>query len=371
MFLFLLTPFFISAFAENRVSPSEVLEKAPHQIKSNLWANRSQEKDIILDFLNNELQEEKKFQISFESGLDGHKTKAQSLYTVDVGADVEKGVYPFEFRFKAGAKIKFKDNELIEEVTKLLLNFDYHLSPRWKIYTFVERFSDTYLSIRHRYELGGGLMYQWESEVKRKFKIKEKDKIEEYSWDKILAHFNRQSKQKKEELKNMEQIFSKKYSTWAWSIAFTIFSELEQAVIKSDAEDTIKNDALDPQDVTLPSEQRFRWVLRPQVICRPLENLTLKAWGYCKFPLGSPNSSDGIWDFRFNGGGRSEFSLPLYSKWAKSISIIFEYLLNYDKAPPTISDKIKNEYLAQNIKLLDEKAEKLHHEFKFKLKISF
>ncbi|GAG09842.1 unnamed protein product, partial [marine sediment metagenome] len=111
---------------------------------------------------------------------------------------------------------------------------------------------------------------------------------------------------------------------------------------------------------------------RPSVTLRPLENLELSALAYLKFPLGNTHTINGDWDFRFDGGGRSEFSLPVKSDWAKKISIIFEYLLHYDGAPPEIPESALSDYKDnKGISLVKKTAEKKHHEFKFMMQIKF
>jgi hypothetical protein len=86
----------------------------------------------------------------------------KELSKLNLNSSVSKGFYPNELTFITDSNFQLEDGAVKENVTKLLLNYEYFLRQWLEGYLFVERFSDSYLSIQQRYEIGTGIKLEAE-----------------------------------------------------------------------------------------------------------------------------------------------------------------------------------------------------------------
>ena len=373
------------------------------------WIKRFEEVKKFFEFLNTKNEELNRLNISVGAGFKGDWSGKKELYKLDIESEISKGIYPNEFRFKAGASIQLIDKTLQEDVTSLMVNYDHHFKPWLEVYGFVERFSNSYLSIKQRYEIGAGISFELDlldttkkidkelntirdksekfmnihgnitDEVYKEFR-EYLDKLEDDSPDKKLAINLLRSKYEdlEKEEKRIKQAFKKKYAKLSVGLAMSLFSELEQAEIKAyfdeikeeNGEQVIQK-ATETTSILLDMEHRFRFVLRPSVVVRPTDDLTLMAFKYFKYPLNSPYQN-GERDYRTDALIRAQLVLKKDAGGAAKVSLIIEYQQHYDNFPPRLSqskiDKFANgKILRDGYKI----AEDTHEEFKFMLKISF
>ena len=87
----------------------------------------------------------------------------KELSKLNLNSSISKGFFPNEFTFITDSSYQLEDGAVKENVTKLLLNYEYYFSKCLEGYVFVERFSDSYLSIQQRYEIGTGLKLETDS----------------------------------------------------------------------------------------------------------------------------------------------------------------------------------------------------------------
>lgn len=357
------------------------------------WVNQFKDTGKFIKFLKDKDKEGKlqKLDLSVDAGFNGHKAGENSLYKLDIGAQIIKGIYPREFRFKAGTSVQFKDEKLQEDVTTILINYDYHFRPWLEIYGFVERFSDSFLSIQQRYEIGGGIKLEMELFGTTKKEIDEKLKTygknskvyEQYRCylNKRLTNTNSLYKQL-EDLEEQEefivQSLRKKYAKLAIGLHFTLFSELEQAKIETYADEIVKENGIsnikkvtESTMFSLDGEQRFRFVLGPSVIFRPWDTFSLQGLIYRKYPFISPYKKEGRLDYRCDTVLRAKLDLPKVPNFEGTVSVIFEYQRHYDNIPPQLPKSVIDEYFADGKVLRKTAAEDTHEEFKFKLQIQF
>ena len=149
-----------SAYAQDLLSSIKELEKvlAEEEATKNLsWV-----KDLKLHmkYLKEKENELRQLVLSFGAGYTGNKAGETSLYKLDVNAKAEKTIYPFAFRFSAGTIVQYENDKLKEDVTSLILNFDYYIASWLESFVFLDRFSDKYLSIKERYEIGAGIKFE-------------------------------------------------------------------------------------------------------------------------------------------------------------------------------------------------------------------
>lgn len=312
------------------------------------------------------------FNLSVGAGYNGHKAGESHLYKLDVSTKISYDIYPHTFRFDAATSAQVKNNELEENILSLLVNYDYHFYHWLEIYGFAERFSDSYLSILQRYETGGGIKFEldfldskWKKKIKSYkgastvYKEMKKAIVDIYKDHDSTAHkdllLGKLSALKSEGIRIVEALRKKK----AWlslGMAFTVLSELEKAEISSivDVEATPANntsengnengveptpEANDPEKFPLPAEHRFRFVLRPSFILRPVPNVSLSGMFYIKYPLGRPHRveiEEGEWrrDYRMDYFAQLKLTLPKTPGWAKEIALVFAYQRHFDNLPP-------------------------------------
>ena len=293
----------------------------------------------------------------------------------------------------------------------MMVNYDYHFTPWFQVYGFVERFSNSYLSIKQRYEIGTGISFELDLFNKEKIdkelnsiRSKSEEDYEKFKniygniTDALYEEFrtyldnlpddtpvekhakyliSSKFEDLEKEEKRIKQAFKKKYAKLSVGLAISLFSELEQAEINVyfDEERTVNGvetiQATETTSITLDMEHKFRFVLRPLVVFRPSDDLTLMAFKYFKCPLGSP-TENGERDYRTDALIRAEFELKKAAGWAEKLSFILEYQRHYDNLPPFIPQS-KIDEKANEGKFLrgDGIAEKIHDEFKFVFKISF
>jgi len=87
----------------------------------------------------------------------------KELSKLNLNSSISKGFFPNELTFITDSSFQLEDGAVKENVTKLLLNYEYYFSKGLEGYVFVERFSDSYLSIQQRYEIGTGLKLETDS----------------------------------------------------------------------------------------------------------------------------------------------------------------------------------------------------------------
>ncbi|MCK4782350.1 MAG: hypothetical protein KAV87_01265 [Desulfobacteraceae bacterium] len=397
-FLLIAAQFFLStpAYADNIEDIYKKLKKElPKEDQE--WKEKFNMIEKYIEKLNKTDKELQQLNLSVEAGFDGHRAGEENLYKLNSEIEIAKGVYPSAFRFRAGTSVQLKNNDWQEEVTSLMVNYDYHFKPWLEVYGFVERFSDSYLSIKHRYEVGGGIMTEldffgttkkisekWDKDLNTYEDISREahkgyrsylKKLDESSTDKEPTIKTRLLRKQlcdlKKEEKRIKQTFNKKQARLSVGMALTIFSELEKVEIEKKFVDESIPEEKEP--FSLDGEQRFRIVLRPSVVFRPTKTLTLRMLKYYKHPLGSPIKGewDGKRDYRTDALIRAELKLPVTPKWAKNVLLVFEYKRHYDNLPLEVPKPIVDDYKDKGMELLKWRAENMHEQFKFKLKILF
>ena len=161
-----------SLYAQDNIKIAETLEKVlPDKTKKNkkLYDDWGDNFIKALKFLKAAEKERRALDLLVELGFNGNKAgRENNLYKLNVGTEVRKGGFRNEFRFKAETSILYEDDTLKENVTTTLVNYDYYLLPFLETYGFIERFSNSYLSIHQRYEIGLGFKLEREFGTTRK-----------------------------------------------------------------------------------------------------------------------------------------------------------------------------------------------------------
>lgn len=351
-----------------------------------VWAERFR---LAAGLLENKKKELSRLDLSLAAGFNGDQAGDQSFYKLNLDASLTKSVYPSALRFRAGTSVLYRNNALQEDVTTLVMNFDHYFKPWLETYAFVERFSDTYLSLKQRYEVGGGLKLELNlfdtpagAGERREKAILEVDGAQSLrDYETYLTRLETSDPGKvdteslgflledyKTERQKILAGLRQKNSLLSVGLAMSVFSEMEQAEINTTVLD---------QGIAMPfkyspdSIQRFRFVLRPNLAFRPLGLLTFKGHIYLKYPLGGQTHRDGRLDYRRDSLFSAELKLPTDPEWGNKISLIFEFQQHYQNVPSRIPQSVIDDYLAADKFITTTVAEKTHNIYAFKLSITF
>jgi hypothetical protein len=376
------------------------------------------------DFLKEIKKEEQRLNLSVSGAYSEDTAGQQKLSRLEINTGINKGYFPRTFQFNMGTTIQFKNKGLLEDVTKLQLSYDHYFSRWLKVYGFAERFADTYLSIRHRYEVGAGIKIEAEPfgltrEANEKWKEYDNCRINEVNnFIGFLNHIapppplaplfnscivlsgasldngvilallkelcNPSNGKKNKKIERIERAFKKRHKIMILGLAVTVLSELEQAEIETTlneretGENNMNTDKVLEDSVKFPleAEQGYRLVVRPSLVIRPVDSVEIEGVYYHKFPLSMPKN-----DFRSLLKVQAKYDMSSSVPWAKKISVILEYQREYDNMPPQIPgskvDKFINDYrVANNLEELSLQlgktiAEKAHDKFQWKLEVQF
>lgn len=382
-FIIALSSFSSPALAADVVKTAESLEKElpKEESKENKkWITQFKNAAAFLKKYGTIFQPLK---LSVAAGYYGHKSGDSSLYNLSLNTGINYNVFPNAFRFSAGTNIQYRDNQLLENVTTLLMSYDHHIKPWLEIYGFVERFSDSYLDIKQRYEIGCGLKVELDIlNANRRKELKEyksnsasykdyKDNLKNLGKPAhVIETMSAQlaSLDRPETTECVEQAIKKKYAKLSVGLALSLFSELEHAEIGAAIMKEIDNQVVEEyKSFLLDAEHRFRFVLRPSLLFRPIDELTFRGLVYFKCPIGRPYTVNNKFDMRLDGLFRLEYRLAGVPGWAKSVSLILEYQRHYDNLPPGLSQSILDEYTIAG----DIFARTTHDEFSFQLAFLF
>ncbi len=320
--------------------------------------------------------------ISIGTGFYGDQAGDHNLYNLVLDANLDYTVYPNEFRFQAGTRVQFQDGAMNENMTTLLVNYDHYMKPWLEIYGFMQRFSDSYLSIQHRYDIGLGCKFEYNLSNSRRAK----NKAEQYhSICKSLDYFEtvvnsslasphdrdalkESVKKLRDKARNYNDTFNKIYSSLELSMAFSLFADLEQAELEVPFCETVDNVIVkSTKKIPLEANQRLMLSLRPKIVFRPLDYITLKGYIYFKYPLTGETRLDGRLDLCKDAFLSLEVGMPGESKFAEKLSFILEYQYHFDSVPPFLPQDILDKYQLDGPVI----AEGTHQAIVFKLAIKF
>ncbi|MEP6647492.1 MAG: hypothetical protein ABJC12_10425 [Saprospiraceae bacterium] len=137
--------------------------------------------------LNQRELQERYFKGKTKFGFNGDYSSTKNMYVISPGISISRGTFPSQFRFKYNSDLTLTNNKITENLSNLYTSFDYH--PAWgdripfEAFTFLSRFTDTYLGVDVRYEIGGGLVLSNWSRKFNKKGIEEHDKTNKVKFD--------------------------------------------------------------------------------------------------------------------------------------------------------------------------------------------
>ena len=318
---------------------------------------------------------------------------SSSATTMD--AALTKELYPSTLRFRAATKFIFTSQSVQNELTSILINYDYYLTPHVELYSFLERFSDSFMSIKQRYESGVGvkfeldadplrgtrggrppvprsarneeaLMEAWEKAelASRYFVLKDRflaSPLIERLGDKLI-HVRAILESIERDRRSTELGLAKKRSPFNVGLALSVFSEVEQADIDTATIDPSTGENI---QILMDPIQLFRFTIRPSFNWKISDSVTLSSQLYWK-----GSSIDFFKDARLDLYSRLDFRVARDFLWGGPLSVALDYQFHYDWRPPAIPAVQVLDYAARGIDLKFTAGEKYHHYMAIKFNVS-
>lgn len=359
-----------------------------------------------IDFLREKEQEQKSLKGSTKFSLNGDQSGNDKLYRYGAGINFTRGNYPSKLTLASEIGMTLNNGTVREDVSSLHISYDYHPtnwnrhwvrdSLRIQEYIFVDRYSDNFLGIDQRYELGCGLIVaSWSkrltekggSESKRlnQFifdpadydasilkecvrKCYEIDTLSMPSWGDIEILKNAQNRAR--------TALKKEYSTLRVGFLLGAFFETEKITIK----DTLETSTGDKQFISqsLTATQKLKWEVRPTIVWQLSDRFALSIRPYFKFGL------PGRWYSNVRSETGDRFDKKVDSRVDVQSSIRIKFSSGEDFQSSLLGIELSYRYLYDNApgrvfirqpgstdKMLLVKAQNTHHIVRFSFVMGF
>jgi hypothetical protein len=316
-----------------------------------------------------------------------------SNHLLNVDTNIVKDRYPSALKFRTSSKLLLSKGSLQNESSTILLSLNHYLLPFLEGYVFTEKFSDSFMSIKQRYEMGAGFKFEYNFDpirsdpavnpvqalealtppgagappraIRRAVELAEKRLMDLFpSLEEGLLRALKQAGVSSDDLTvifscleaveraygRIDTALAKDRSWLNVGIAFSAFSEVEQNEIAPyyytpTGQKVSKSYLLDP-------EQRFRFVIRPSVEWFIADGVSLTSMLYVKLPLGAPytkliildpenpSQKTRYYDWRVDSNTDLKFNLGRNLSWGGDISLTLEYQYHFDNAPPGLPESL-------------------------------
>ncbi len=331
------------------------------------------------------------FKGSANFGFSGDQSEDQKLYQIAGGIRVNMENYPSQFNFKTGISMILNNGRFSENVSDIHISYDYHPLKEHKLwlenYVFLNRFSDAYLGVDQRYEIGGGvilnkyfknkLLPTGQSKVEAVSKVTfDPDAYTGTTWfmctkekctalDLPIPDKADIKKLKKAQQREINSVV-KNHSQVRLGMLVGGFFELEK-IVASDSLETISGKKFYSEE--FEAEANFRIELRPTLTYQPTETWSLKMRPYLKFPLPhewfSTVTQGEFEDKRVDF--RMDWDTRLHVSMSKHAGIDLNYRIIYDHAP---TRTFYNDLSPEGVPVLLS-ANSFHHVFGVSFNVGF
>lgn len=316
-----------------------------------------------------------------------------SNHLLNVDTNIVKDQYPSALKFRTSTKLLLSKGSLQNESSTILLSLNHYLLPFLEGYVFTEKFSDSFMSIKQRYEMGAGFKFEYNFDpirgdpavdpvrtlealtppgagappraLRRTLELAEKRFMDLFpSLEEGFLRALKEAGVPPDDLtvifsclETVERVYDRidtalaKDRSWLnVGIAFSAFSEVEQDEIAPyyytpTGQKVSKSYLLDP-------EQRFRFVIRPSLEWFIADGVSLTSMLYVKLPLSAPytkliildaenpSQKTRYYDWRVDSATDLKFNLGRNLSWGGDISLTLEYQYHFDNAPPGLPESL-------------------------------
>jgi hypothetical protein len=337
-----------------------------------------------LAFLRAEEERQRAVKGSVTFGLTGDESGPRSLFKLNTGISLARGNYPSEITVDTFLGLQLVNGQVQEDVTSLKISYDYHTTDAVEYFAFAERFSDNFLSIQQRYEVGfgarvgfhAGRVGNWR-ETDRHFANLRRNLpgIRTIAATLPQASVTRQQAIRVLDpmrfdtaLDNLEHMVQDEQARLFVGVAASVFAEIENAAI-----DVLSIPSADPAAPTLKTkidlegEHRYRLNLRPTIRFRPSRQILLRVYPYWKLPLDGwqrvtlPNG-ERRFDYRRDVLSEMTWSIRPEDTGVEGVEFVFTFNHFFDNVPPFVPAKFIDDAAAAG-RVLDRLIAEEGHRF--------
>jgi hypothetical protein len=318
-------------------------------------------------------------------------SQSLSSNNISLSSSFTYGVYPTEAELNTNFSFDYVDNEIAQTTTfqetmsSYVFNVEQYFSPNWEGYGFIERFSNSFMGVDQRWEVGCGLKWEGEQltgdrrqkwqrmesngdilafmenllqilEGKEVYRVKIADNdyfrmaaalvsegfygrpqgdIEQIVKDvraylDILKLFNKENEKGK-----LWQAWAKRHANAQFDLAGSFLVDithpsLTYTILSQNADrewltPSVEKKQFDP-------ESKLRASLRAGVVLRPSENVEISSKWYFKLPLTLTRirfNDDNVYDLRIDSFSRVGYKIPI-GKGSSKIEIGLQLDYFYD-----------------------------------------
>jgi|WetSurMetagenome_2_1015567.scaffolds.fasta_scaffold95008_1 hypothetical protein len=307
-------------------------------------------------------------------GISGNTSNSVDYHKIRSNTELKYGTFPYKFLLNLETETEIKNGKTNDKISDLFISYDYYPDAgklhvytqenryKRKLFIFVSRYSDSYLGIDEKYELGTGVVFNFsnshqDSIILTKTGIENKTKIKEVR-DSGKTH-------KPAEMDELDQANITKYRIIRPALLFGIFYEVEKMAFF----DSIPTDTgLIAYPSNLDATNQIMLEARPTLEFNFTDNLSLSLKCYFKMPISQlrelntvklGDTTDARFDYFI------DFPIVLNYKVNKTMEFSLRYRFMYDNAP-------QRRFIAldENRKFLI-KPDQRHHSIDLMLTVNF
>lgn len=285
---------------------------------------------------------------SLTFGYSGDEGGGKGKYTVNAKVGIGRGEYPRRTQLTVETSVRIEDGLLAEDVAQFVANYNSYPQSWLEGYVFIERFSDSYLGVDQRYEVGVGMLAEgsvWSWRLPRGRALRD-------TLDLVRPDRAGRDVLKLPAVPGLTPTDSFPDSLWkathmvyegmrransllTLGCAMSVLAEVERSHL-SVYVDTLMGagvcEATDTRTFIVPASTRYRVSLRPTLDLRPADDWSVRALCYFKLPLGGPYYVNDRFDFRVD----AEIVLCGKIPGNENLGLTLRYRDAYDHAPPRL-----------------------------------
>jgi hypothetical protein len=323
-------------------------------------------------------------------GLSGDEAGERSLFKLNTGISLSRGVFPSELSVVSRFGLQMRDGRLQEDVTSLLITHDYHASHYLQYFTFAERFTDSFLSIQQRYEIGFGARVgasfgrvgNWRAVDARFAAVRaglaEVEAARDSTPSIAAALEPAEMVRFRSAIGNLHHAIEDRQARLMVGLVASVFAELERAELEVTSVPAggipVGADDAITSKVSLDAEQRYRLNLRPSLRLRPSAQIVVTVFPYFKLPLDGPRRvrmPDGTerLDYRRDVLSEMVWSVRSEQTGLESVDVVFTFNHHFDNVPPSLPAEMVAEAAAAGRAFVRLSAEQRHRVLALSLKL--
>lgn len=331
-----------------------------------------------------------KADISF--GLTGDEAGPRSLFKINTGITLSRGDFPSEVTVVSKLGLQQRDGQLQEDVTTLLISYDYHTAREVEYFAFAERFSDSFLSIQQRYEVGFGTRIGrhfghvpgWARTARSFAGVRDNlafvtgasARMSARTRQALPALTDDEPGSFTRAVDQLEHALRDRAARLFVGVVASAFAELERAEIEATSTPAAGGGSAITSKVAVDATHRYRLSLRPAVVVRPSDEVEIVVFPYFKLPIDGPRrvtAADGSrrLDYRRDVLSSMEWTIKEERTGLEAVGLLLTINHFFDNVPPRLPDRVVQQAAADGRVFDRLEAERSHRVVALSLKLKW